>query len=342
MKRAVTMRAVANRARVSPATVSRFINNKTISADAEQRVLGAIKDLQYSPNRLARSLRMKKTMTLAMVIPDITNPFFPEVVKGVEDTARAAGFTLMLFNAGDDEDRQWECLQAVHEQRCDGVLLIIAPKGRHHAERRQQLKHFNLPIVYVDRSPDFPADIVMVDNLRSAQEAVRHLVRLGHTRIAAITVDFDVSVHRDRMAGYRLVMNDAGLPVRPEYEVQAAPTVADGYSAAARLLALPDRPSAIFVTNNRVAVGVIAAIESHGLRCPADISVLAYDSHEWQDVFHPRLTTVTQPTYLMGTRAAELLIGRMTDRTGGAPQQVLLQSALTVRESCDVYQKGPR
>jgi LacI family transcriptional regulator len=144
------------------------------------------------------------------------------------------------------------------------------------------------------------------------------------------------------MAGYRLVLKEAGLPHRPEYEVPAAATVADGYSAAAHLLALRQPPSAIFVTNNRVAVGVIAAIESHGLRCPADISVLAYDSHEWQDVFHPRLTTVTQPTYLMGTRAAELLIARITDPKATPPQQVVLQSALTVRESCEVYRASPR
>jgi LacI family transcriptional regulator len=343
MKRAVTMQAVATRAGVSTATVSRYINNKAVSSDAEQRVLAAIRDLSYSPNRLARSLRLKKTMMLGMIIPDITNPFFPEVVKGVEDTARAAGFTLMLFNAGEDEDRQWECLQALHGQRCDGALLIMAPKGKHHAERRQQLQHFSLPVVYVDRAPDFPADTVMVDNLRSAQEAVRHLIRLGHTRIAAVTVDFDVSVHRDRMLGYRQVLAEAGLPPRSGYEVQAAPTVADGYSAAAHLLSLPERPSALFVTNSRIAVGVIAAIESHGLRCPADVSVVAYDSHEWQDVFHPRLTTVTQPTYLMGKRAAELLIARITDRkAAAAPQHVLLQPALTVRESCDVYQTGTR
>ena len=342
MKRAVTMRAVATRARVSTATVSRYINNKPVSTEAEQRVLAAIRDLSYSPNRLARSLRLKKTMMLGMVIPDITNPFFPEVVKGVEDTARAAGFTLMLFNAGEDEDRQWECLQAVHGQRCDGTLLIMAPKGRHHAERRQQLQHFSLPIVYLDRSPDFLADTVTVDNLHSAQEAVRYLVRLGHARIAAVTVNFDVSVHRERMLGYRRVLTEAGLALRPEYEVEAAPTVADGYSAAAHLLGLPERPSAIFVTNSRIAVGVIAAIESHGLRCPADVSVVAYDSHEWHNVFHPRLTTVTQPTYLMGARAAELLIARITDRKGGAPQQVQLQSALVVRESCAANPDGPR
>jgi LacI family transcriptional regulator len=340
MKRStVTMQAVATRARVSTSTVSRYINNKSVSAENEQRVLAAIRDLSYSPNRVARSLRIKKTMMIGMVIPDITNPFFPEVVKGVEDTARAAGFSLMLFNAGEDEERQWECLQALHGQRCDGALLIMAPRGRHHAERRKELQHFSLPVVYVDRAPDFPADTVVVDNLRSAQEAVRHLVRLGHTRIAAITVDFDVSVHRDRIAGYRQVLAEARLPHPDEWVVQAPPTVADGYSAAARLLAFTDPPSALIVTNSRMAIGVIAAIESHGLRCPADISVVAYDSHEWQDVFHPRLTTVTQPTYLMGARAADLLIARITDGRAGAPQKVLLQAALTLRESIDVYHR---
>lgn len=333
------IKAVAERARVSTATVSRYVNHKRVSPAAEQRILAAIQELGYRPSRVARGLKLKQTLTLGVVIPDITNPFFPAVVKGVEDTARAAGFTLVLMNAGEDEDREWACLEALQAQRCDGALLIPAPAVPHHAARRRQLQQFPLPLVYVDRTPDFEADCVFADNVHSAQEAVRHLLRLGHTRIACLTPDFDVSVHRERLAGYRHALVDANLRLAPEYEARAAPSVADGYSAMSNLLALSERPSAIFITSNRLTIGAIAAIESHGVRCPDDISVLGYDSYDWQDVFHPRLTTVAQPTYLMGKRATELLISRIKGERTGRPIQIVLQSNLIVRESCGLYRR---
>ncbi len=337
MKTTVDIRAVAKRAEVSIATVSRYLNKKRVSPPAEQRILAAIKELSYSPNRVARSLRARRTMTLGMIIPDITNPFFPAVVKGVEETARAAGFALTLFNAGEDEEREWECLQVLQALRCDGAVLIMAPEGPNHARRREQLQQVKLPTVYVDRAPDFEADIVAADNLHSAQEAVRYLLGLGHTRIGAVTANLAVAVHRDRVEGYRRALREAGLAPSPAYEVRATPTVADGYAVTARLLELADRPSAIFVTSNRLTIGAMAAVEAHGLRCPQDVSVIGYDNYEWQDVYHPRMTTVAQPTYLMGTRATELLIGRLTGAVVGPPQRLLLQSQLVIRESTGAY-----
>ena len=244
------------------------------------------------------------------------------------------------MNADEDEDREWGCLRALQSQRCDGALLIIAARGPGQGARRQKLEHVELPVVYLDRVPEFDADAVITDDRGSAQEAVRHLLRLGHTRIAVLTPKADVSVHRDRVEGYHRALAEAGLVPRPEYEGQASPTGGDGYSAASGLLALPERPSAIFVTSNILTIGTMAAIESHGLTCPdADISVVGYDSHAWQDVFHPRLTVVAQPAYAMGTRAAELLISRINSRHGGPPEQILLQSTLVVRESCGLYRK---
>ena len=341
MTRSVNIRGVATQAGVSTATVSRYLNGKKVSPAAEQRIGAAIQDLSYSPNLLARSLKLKKTMTVGMVIPDITNPFFPAVVKGVEDTARHAGFTFMLFNAGEDEEREAECVGALQAQRCDGALLIIAPKGPRHVQHRQELQKLTLPVVYIDRAPNFDADVVMTDNVLSATDAVRHLIRLGHTRIAAVSVTLDVSVHHDRIEGYRRALKEANLPRVPELEVSTLPTVPDGFSVVSQLLALPDRPSAIFVTSSRLTIGTMAAIEGHGLECPRDLSVVGYDNYDWQDVFHPRMTTVAQPAYLMGTRAAELLLARIQDGKGGPRQRIILPSTLVVRESCGVYNSRP-
>jgi LacI family transcriptional regulator len=340
MKRMPNIRAVAERAGVSTASVSRYINGKRVSPAAEKRIVAAIEALGYAPSGVARGLKLRQTMTIGMVIPDITNPFFPAVVRGVEDTVRDAGYTLMLMNAGEDEDREWDCLRALLAQRCDGALLIMAPIGPSHATRRHQLQQLKLPIVYVDRTPDFAADVVTTDNRASAQEAVRHLLRLGHARIGVLTPRAEISVHRDRVEGYRRAVTDAGLPLRPELEIQASPTEADGYSAASRLLSMPEPPSAIFATSNGLTIGAMAAIEGHGLACPDDISVVGYDSHAWQDVFHPRLTMVAQPTYLMGARAAELLIARIRHGHPVPSERIVLPSTLVVRESCGLYRAG--
>jgi LacI family transcriptional regulator len=337
MKGSADIRDVAQRAGVSISTVSRYLNDKPVGAVAQQRIRAAVQELSYSPNRVARSLRARQTMTLAMVIPDITNPFFPDVVKGAEDTARTAGFALMLFNAAEDEDREWNCLEVIQALRCDGALLIMAPEGPNHAKRRDQLRHLPLPVVYVDRAPDFDADIVVADNLHSAREAVRHLVRLGHTRIGAVLPDLKVTVHRDRLAGYRSALTEAGLPQNSQYEVRVTPTVGDGYSAGARLLALANAPSAIFVTSNRLTAGVVASIEAHGLNCPRDVSVIGYDNYDWQEVYHPKMSTIAQPTYLMGVRAAELLIRRLSTVSKEVPQSILLRSTLLIRESTGPY-----
>jgi LacI family transcriptional regulator len=149
-----------------------------------------------------------------------------------------------------------------------------------------------------------------------------------------VTADLAVAVHRDRVEGYRRAMRQAGLTT--ELEAWAKPTVADGYAAAVHLLSRPNRPTALFVTSNRLTIGVMAAVEAQGLRCPEDVSVIGYDNYEWHDVYHPKMTTVSQPTYLMGARAAELLIRRITASQSGPPQHMLLKSTLVIRESTAV------
>jgi LacI family transcriptional regulator len=336
-KKAADIRTVAQKAGVSISTVSRYLNSKVVSPEAEQKIRAAIRELAYTPNRIARSLKLKRTTTLGMVIPDITNTFFPEIVKGVEDAARAAGFHLVLTSSGEDQLSEQDRMNTLETLRCDGVLMILAPEGPTEAERRQRLLDYRLPTVYVDRSPPFVADMVISDNLFSAGEAVRHLRRLGHSNIAMLHTTLEVSSHRDRAEGYRRAMREAGLTPPPGYEVRVPGTMADGFAATLRLLDLNPRPSAIFVTANRLTVGAMAAILDRGLRCPGDISVIGFDDYEWEEAFRPRLTTVAQPSYLMGQRGAELLIARVLGQKTGAPEQVELRSRLVVRESCGIY-----
>lgn len=335
------IREVARRAEVSISTVSRFLNHKPVRPDAEARIFAAVRELAYSPNRIARSLKSRRTNTIGMVIPDITNPIFPEVVKGVEVAARAVGFNLVLANMGEDRDEEWDRLQTLRAMRCDGCLLIVGPDGADEVVRRQRLEEYGLPLVFVDRRPGFPADLVVSDNDHAAAEAVRHLIRLGHRRIAVLSVDLAVSTHRERVAAYRRALREGGLEPNPAYEAHAASSVADGFSATMSLLAQNPAPTALFVTSNRLTIGAVSAIANRGLRCPEDVSVVAFDDYDWQDAFRPRLTTVAQPAYTIGHRAAQLLIARITGDKTGPPEEIVLHSQLVVRESCGIYRTGP-
>jgi LacI family transcriptional regulator len=334
-RKAADIRTVAERAGVSISTVSRFLNNKVVSPQAEERIREAVRELAYIPNRIARSLKLKRTMTLGMAIPDITNTFFPEIVKGVEDAARAAGFHLVLTNTGEDQASEWERLATLETLRCDGCILILAPDGPGDAEREQRLNDYRLPVVFVDRAPPFTgADLVISDNVAGAEEAVSHLIGLGHRNIALLGTTLEVTTHRERVLGYRRALAAAGIQPPPGYEVRIASTLADGFAATTRLLDMSPRPTALFITSNRQTIGAMAAIHDRGLRCPQDVSVIGYDDYEWEEAFRPRLSAVAQPSYLIGQRGAELLIARILGQKSGPAEKVVLPSRLVVRESC--------
>jgi LacI family transcriptional regulator len=333
-RKVADIRSVAEKAGVSISTVSRFLNQKVVSPQAEERIREAVKELAYIPNRIARSLKLRRTNTLGLAIPDITNTFFPEIVKGVEDATRAASFALVLTNTGEDQASEWQRLNTLDTLRCDGCLLILAPDTNGDTERKQRLNDFRLPVVYLDRSPSFEADMVISDNVHGAEEAVRHLVGLGHKNIALLGTTLEVSTHRERVQGYWQALKAAGITPPDGYVERVAPTLADGVAATLRLLDRSPRPTALFVTSNKLTIGAMAAIHDKGLRCPADISVIGYDDYDWEEAFRPRLTTVAQPSYLIGQRAAELLIARILGQKSGPPEQVVVPSRLVVRESC--------
>jgi LacI family transcriptional regulator len=261
-------------------------------------------------------------------------------VRGAEDACRNAGFALVLSSSGEDRAREAAHLQTLQDLRCDGALIIVTPEGPQEAERRERLERFPLPAVYLDRLPGIPADTVVADNFNGGHEATRYLIRLGHRRIALVTVDYEVSSHRDRRSGYLAALKEAGLGRRPELEAHVPLTVQDGFSAASALLALPERPTAFFVTSSALTIGTVSAIQARGLRCPQDASVIGYDSYEWQEVFAPRLSTIKQPAYLIGQRAAELLLDRVSGKKTGAREKLVLRTTLLVRDSCEALREG--
>ncbi len=331
---------VAKKAGVSVATVSRVINRRgNVRKSTEQKVLEAIKELNYIPNFSARSLKTEKTLTIGMIVPDITNPFFPIVFRGAESVVKQEDYTIILCNTFEDEYEEMRYLSILEAKKVDGILLIKAPGRSGNEQYMEKLNTLPIPIVYLDRLPklqDIPA--VVADNIGGGYAATTHLLKLGHRKIAIITVQYPLTVHLERLQGYVNSLRDHNISINKSYIKKGIPTIEEGISLGHSLLSMKDRPTAIFVTNHKMTIGIMRALEIAALECPKDISVVGYDDFDWESVFHPRLTVVAQPAYQMGETAAWLLIKILRDGVDDLPnKKVILSPELKIRESCGIY-----
>lgn len=328
-----TLHDVAKLAGVSTATVSATINQTAyVSPELQERVRKAIAELGYHPDGIARSLKKRSTQTLGLIISDITNPFFTALIRGIEDVANAQGYAIILCNTDERLEKERAYLRLLRSRRVDG--LIMAPSGAP-GDYDDLFAEVSTPLVFIDRKiPKAPADAVVVDNVGGARQVVEYLLRLGHRRIAAITGVPHISTTSERIQGYRRALEAAGQPLDPDLMRTGNSRLEGGYQAALALLRLSKRPTAIFATNNVMAIGLMRAVAEQGLRCPEDLSVACFDDFEWASVFRPRLTTVAQPTYDMGAKAADLLFARLEGTLSGDPQEVVLSSSLVIRDSC--------
>jgi LacI family transcriptional regulator len=331
---------VARRAGVSVATVSHVINeSRFVSPATRKKVLAAVAALNYRRDGIARSLRRSKTGTIGVLISDITNPFFSDLVRGIEDAIydRKDGHNFILCNTEEDDAKELLYLNVLLEKRVDG--LIIAPAGGNAAELTSIIAS-GVPIVFVDRAIDnVAADSVGVNNREAAREAVAHLIRLGHRRIALLRAQLCADTIHDRAAGYQDALAAAGLPYDAALSLVSASTIAAAHKVGRALLASAARPDAVFCTNNFMTLGLMQAVTEAGLDCPQDIAIVGFDDFPWSTAFRPRLTAVAQPSYPMGVEAVGLLFDRILQRRQGAPIRLTLNASLIVRDSCG--DKGP-
>jgi LacI family transcriptional regulator len=323
---------VAKRARVSVATVSAVVNGSTyVSPPLQARVRSAIDQLGYRPNLLARSLARQKSHMIGMIVPDIANPFWPEVVRGVEDQAHRAGYTIFLSNSDDDADKEVLYLNLFLANRVDGILMTKAP-GRNDPAILAQIRAAKIPVVLMARDGRaLSFDNVVLDDRDAAYEAVSHLLRIGHQKIAIINGSASVSTSQKRLAGYKQALKDAGRPVTPALIHHGNFRVESGYRSGVDLL--KQKPDAVFITNYLMAVGFMRALRQYQYRCPEDVAIVTCDDHPWLDSFTPRLTTVNFPKYELGRESCRVLVDRIAEPRRPL-QSVELKSALTIRESC--------
>jgi LacI family transcriptional regulator len=329
---------VAKRARVSVATVSAVLNDTAFVSDGlKQRVHAAVRALGYEPNLLARGLAKQRTQTLGMIVPDIANPFFPEVVRGAEDAAHGAGYTLLIASSDNDLRKEEVYLRLFLAKRVDGVILTKAP-GHMPKALASAFAKAHVPIVLLARAvPGFKADVVEMDDKAAAYEGVTHLLRLGFRRVGLIGGLGGVSTTKRRLDGYRAALRDWQVPIDPALVVEGDFRVESGYRAGLDLLKA--RPDAVFIANYLMSVGFMQALRQYRLRCPEDVAIVTCDDHAWLDAFSPRLTTVDLPKRELGEAATHLLIARLGAR-GGPTRTIRLKSAMRIRESCGCALRG--
>ena len=326
-----TIYDVARRAEVSPATVSRVVNgHANVDPALAERVRRAMGELGYRPNAVARNLRRSRTTLWAVIISDIGDPFYTAMVRGVEDAARLAGFSVVLCNTDDDEDKEGRYVDAALAVQMAGVIVAPAGPGVPHVRR---LLDARVPVVVVDRAPaDLRVDTVLVDNELGAQAATAHLIEAGYRRVACITGPRAVSTADQRAAGYRAALQEHGRPVDEALIVHTDFREAAGYDAMRALLALDERPDAVFAAGNRLVLGALSCLADRGVPVPGERGLAGFDDLPWAGLIRPALTTVAQPAYELGRSAARLLAKRIAE-PARPPSTVTLATHLEIRAS---------
>lgn len=327
----VTIKDIAKMANVSIGTVSRIINNSDegYSEETRERVLKIIEESGYVPNEVARGLITKRTKTLGLILPDITNPFFPDIARGAEDEANTRKYSVILCNSDNNVEKEREYIQLLNQKYVDGILFCTNP----FQENKQLWRYLgsNIPVVVTD-SFEIKEETygVFVDNEMGGYLATKHLVDLGHRNIACITGPNKSRSSVQRLNGYKKALEEVGIPFDLDLIVEGNYKIKSGMDGVQNLKG--KTYTAIFACNDLMAYGVYKELTSMGFKIPDDISVVGFDDINLSQVVHPRLTTVSQPAYEIGRKAAELLINRI-ENTSIENRIIMFEPELVIRES---------
>ncbi|WP_458735315.1 substrate-binding domain-containing protein [Zobellella taiwanensis] len=326
-----TIKDVARLARVSTSTVSHVLNKtRFVSPEITARVEQAIEALHYAPSALARSLKVNQTRTLGMLVTASANPFFAEVVQGVEQRCFELGYSLVLCNTLGDKARLNASMEMLLQKRVDGVILMCTQA---HLGAGVFERYPSVPLVLADWGPmDLEADLIQDSGQRGGRLATEHLIRLGHRHIGCITGPMGKRAAEERLAGFKAAMAQAGLAVRPEWIAEGDFELTGGKAAMARLLAGNERPTAVFVGNDMMAVGALRALADAGLSVPQHMSLVGYDNIELARYLVPALTSIEQPKAGLGALAVDTLLERL-QQPSAPPRVLTLSPELVVRES---------
>ncbi len=322
------MHDIAARARVSLGTVSHVLNESAaVREPLKKRVLEAIADLGYQPNNLSRGLRRNRTNLIGMIIPDITNPFFPSVVRGVEDMAYKASYRLLLCNTDNNVEKETAYFNDLRSFLPAGMIVIPS------IDHKLEWNAASLPVVCIDRKPrDWKGDSVTVANEDGGYAAARHLIEMGHRTVGIVRGPAGVYTAEQRVAGFLRGMAQSKIRISSEYIQEGRFDRESGYTCTARLLSLLPRPTAIFTASDLLAIGALTAIKAAKLQCPRDVSIVSFDGLDFTELTDPALTSIFQPSYQLGCTAMQLLLNRI-DGLDSPPQDIVLATEIRMRDS---------
>ncbi|WP_332404672.1 substrate-binding domain-containing protein [Vibrio metschnikovii] len=331
-----TMKDIARVAGVSTSTVSHVINKtRYVSDDIAERVNKAAKDLNYAPSALARSLKMNRTRTIGMLVTTSTNPFFGEVVKGVERSCYQQGYSLILCNTEGDNQRMKASINTLLQKRVDGLILMCSTLE---GERIEVFERYpDIPVVVMDWGPMlFASDKIQDNSLRGGYMATQYLIECGHQSIGCITGPLSRHQAQMRYEGYKRAMLEAGLTINPDWIIESDFECEGGAQALYRLKKKGPLPSSIFVSNDMMAMGVIHAASDLHIAIPDQLSIIGYDDIHIANFMTPSLTTIHQPKYRLGQAAIDTLLNKLKNQSR-EPQVVQLEPTLVVRQSVKVF-----
>lgn len=334
----VTIKDVAEKAGVSPSTVSRALSGKVpVDRETKEKVLRAVRELNYQPNVLAQGLKQGSSKTIGLIIPNVRNLVFPAAIRGITDVARQHGYTVVLCNTDEDTDTEKAYVNNLRLRLVDGLIFSTATESSEHILR---LREEGFPVVLLIRHLGEAVDAVIADNFKGGYDGTKFLLLRGFRRIALINGTLNLDLYRQRFEGFKQALLEAGVPLLEEMVIHDTSGWEDGYRAMLNLLDRGLQPDAVFATSDPKALGVIKAIKERGLKVPEDVSVLGYDNLETSQFMDPPLATIAQPFYEMGQRAAERLIKLIRSKRRLKPVVEKLPVELVVRES--VGQAGSR
>jgi len=330
----VTIRDIALKLKISISTVSRALRNSPeIKLETRQKVLAMAEKLNYTPNVVAQSLRVNKTKTLGIVVPELASHFFASNISGIQDTAYKRGYNVMICQSNENFDQEKSDIRTLISSRVDGLLISLSRETKSY-EHLQNLIDREIPFVLFDRIIEgLPISTVTVNDTLGAYKATKHLIEQGCKRIAFLSGPEGMYICKKRLAGYEKALQEHGMAVDAELVVHSELTERSNKALTEDLLALKNRPDAIFAINDPVAIDVMKVLKSKGMRIPEDIALVGFTNMPVSDALEPSLTTVDQPAYEMGRLAANNLLDQLMDPEGFQPRSVVLDSELIVRKS---------
>lgn len=327
-----TIKDVARKAGVGVGTVSRVLNeHPSVSDDIREKVLKVIEELDYKPNAIARSLKIKSTQTVGVIIPDISSVFYPEIVRGIEDVAKEYKYNIILLNTDLSRIKEKEALNILKEKKADGILFISNTVNE---KLKKEFKKTDIPIVLVSTEDDEGEYYsITIDNEKAAYDATNYLIKLGHKRIAMLAGEKDdPNAGIPRINGYKRALNENNIEIKEDYIFYGDYKFKSGFENMKKLLKLKDMPTAIFAACDAMAVGAVSYAMQQGFNVPNDFSIIGFDGLEIAEYFYPPITTVKQPRYEMGANGMEMLV-KLINREK-VDKKVILDYEIIERKSC--------